>query len=295
LIDIVAISANIFNLVGGSNEPKSHFVTLEGWYRIAVEQCDFVLGMTEHSIDARRSDKVPRVNDEVLHRCSIQNEAASAQAVLNQMNGFGNLSPRSLQGSVGPSPAAYLIVAVVVGVGRISKRSVREEDQYTNQTMRSLNGGNATKGAQMNDREPVHALRQSQTARARAEAKITVHSYEVRPFDNETASPALMEIRLNETFSGDIDGESVVRALQVLRDNRSASLVSVQRFRGKLGGRQGTFVLQGSEIVENGQIKATWFVVPRSGTGDLLGLRGEGGFDGQFGKATNGTLEYWFE
>jgi hypothetical protein len=41
----------------------------------------------------------------------------------------------------------------------------------------------------------------------------------------------------------------------------------VQRFRGKLGGRQGTFVLQGSEIVENGKIKATWFVVPGSGTG----------------------------
>ena len=76
----------------------------------------------------------------------------------------------------------------------------------------------------------------------------------------------------------------VVRALQVLRNNRSASLVSVQRFRGKLGGRQGNFVLQGSEVVENGWIKATWFVVPGSATGDLLGLRGEGGFDGQFGK-----------
>jgi hypothetical protein len=104
-----------------------------------------------------------------------------------------------------------------------------------------------------------------------------------------------MEIRLNETFSGDIDGESPVRALQVLRDDRSASLVSVQRFRGKVGGRQGTFVLQGSEVVENGKIKATWFVVPGSGTGDLSGLRGEGGFEGEFGKRSDGTLDYWFE
>ncbi|HYY29935.1 MAG TPA: DUF3224 domain-containing protein [Chthoniobacterales bacterium] len=102
--------------------------------------------------------------------------------------------------------------------------------------------------------------------RARVEARITVQSSEAKPYD-QTASPALMEIRLNETFTGDIDGESPVRALQVLRDERSASLVSVQRFRGKLGGRQGTFVLQGSEIVENGKIKATWFVVPGSGTG----------------------------
>jgi Protein of unknown function (DUF3224) len=88
---------------------------------------------------------------------------------------------------------------------------------------------------------------------------------------------------------------SPVRALQILRDDKSANLVSVQRFRGKLGGRQGTFVLQGSEIVQNGKIKARWFVVPRSGTGELSGLRGEGGFEGDFGKGSNGTLDYWFE
>ena len=130
--------------------------------------------------------------------------------------------------------------------------------------------------------------------RTRAEAKITVQSFEAKAYD-QTASPALMGIRLDETFTGDIDGESTVRALEVLRDDHSASLVSLQRFRGKLGGRQGTFVLQGSEVVQNGKIKATWFVVPGSGTGDLSGLRGEGGFEGDFGKGSDGWLDYWFE
>jgi len=130
--------------------------------------------------------------------------------------------------------------------------------------------------------------------RTRAEAQITVRSSEAHPYD-ETPAPALVEIRLTETFTGDIEGESPVRALQVLRDDRSASLVSIQRFHGKLGGRPGTFVLQGSELVANGKIKATWFVVPGSGTGDLKGLRGEGGFEGEFGKGSRGTLEYWFE
>ena len=104
-----------------------------------------------------------------------------------------------------------------------------------------------------------------------------------------------MEIRITETFTGDIDGKSPVRALQVQRDDKSASQISVQRFRGRLGGRQGTFVLQGSEIVEHGKIKATWFVVSGSGTGDLSGLRGEGGFEGDFGKGSDGWLDYWFE
>jgi hypothetical protein len=130
----------------------------------------------------------------------------------------------------------------------------------------------------INDPESIRAVGQSRTEppkRARAIAKITVQASEAEPYD-QTTSPALMEIRLSETFTGDIDGQSPVRALQVLRDDHSASLVSVQRFRGRLGGRQGTFVLQGQEIVENGKIKATWFVVPGSGTGDLSGLRGEG-------------------
>ena len=135
----------------------------------------------------------------------------------------------------------------------------------------------------MNERKSIHA-----------KAKITVQSSEANPYD-QTASPELAEVRLRETFTGDIDGESPVRALQVLRDDHSASLVSVQRFRGKLGGRQGTFVLQGQEVVQNGKIKATWFIVPRSGTGDLSGLRGEGGFEGDFGKGSDGWLDYWFE
>jgi hypothetical protein len=130
--------------------------------------------------------------------------------------------------------------------------------------------------------------------RARAQAKITVQSSEAKPYD-QTASPALMEVRLSETFAGDIDGASPVRALQILRDDKSASLVSMQRLSGKLAGHQGTFVLQGQEIVQNGKIKATWFVVPGSGTGDLSGLRGEGGFEGDFGKRSDGTLDYWFE
>jgi hypothetical protein len=131
-------------------------------------------------------------------------------------------------------------------------------------------------------------------ARALAKARIAVQDSAARPYD-QTASPALVEVHLTETFSGDIEGESPVRALQVLRDDKSACLVSIQRFRGKLAGREGTFVLQGSEIVENGKITATWFVVPGSGTGDLAGLRGEGGFAGEFGKGSVGTLEYWFE
>ena len=147
----------------------------------------------------------------------------------------------------------------------------------------------------MNDRDPAPRIAQPPThARATAKAKITVQSSQAEPYD-QTTGPTLLEVRLIETFSGDIEAQSPVRALQVLRDDKSARMVSVQRFSGKLGGRRGTFVLQGEEIVENGKIGATWFVVPGSGRGDLSGLRGEGGFEGEFAKGSTGTLDYWFE
>ena len=130
-------------------------------------------------------------------------------------------------------------------------------------------------------------------AHARVRTRITVQSSEAKPY--EPTSPKLVEIHISEKFLGDIDGESSVRALQVQRDDKFASMVSMQRFIGKLGGRHGTFVLQGKETVQNGKIKATWFVVPGSGTGDLSGLRGEGGFEGDFGKGSDGWLDYWFE
>jgi hypothetical protein len=159
-----------------------------------------------------------------------------------------------------------------------------------------LQAANSQTGTVANDGS-LHPADQSQAephAHSRAQAKITVQSSEAKPYDL-SASPVLLEISMNETFTGDIEGQSPVRALQVKTDDRSACLVSMQKFHGKLGGRDGTFVLQGSEVVEDGKIKATWFVVPGSGTGELRGLRGEGGFEGSFGKGSNGTLDYWFE
>jgi hypothetical protein len=79
-------------------------------------------------------------------------------------------------------------------------------------------------------------------AHARAKTKITVQSSEAKPY--EITNPKLVEIHISEKFLGDIDGESSVRALQVQRDDKSASMVSMQRFTGKLGGRHGAFVLQ---------------------------------------------------
>jgi hypothetical protein len=149
----------------------------------------------------------------------------------------------------------------------------------------------------MNEPDSILSVGQSSAeprARTRAKAKIAVQSYNANPYD-QTASPALVEVRLTETFAGISKGNHRSGLYRFYATISQPHLVSMQRFSGKLDGRQGTFVLQGSEIVENGRIKARWFVVPGSGTDDLSRLRGDGGFEGVFGKGSDGTLDYWFE
>jgi hypothetical protein len=87
--------------------------------------------------------------------------------------------------------------------------------------------------------------KQSQTeshTRMRAAATVTVQGSEAKPYD-QTESPTLLEVNIKETSTGDIEGESSVRALQIRPDDRSARMVSVQRVSGRLAGRKGTFVL----------------------------------------------------
>lgn len=123
-------------------------------------------------------------------------------------------------------------------------------------------------------------MERTQPRTRRAEVRITVHSYEAEPYD-QTVSPALVVVRLSETFTS--TRRSICEPYQHATISR------------KTGAREGSFVLQGSEIVANCKITATWFVVPGWGTGDLSGLRGVGGFEGYFGKGSQGTLHYWFE
>lgn len=129
----------------------------------------------------------------------------------------------------------------------------------------------------------------------RATGHTEVKKYVPTSFDEVTDGPSLVEVQLTETFSGDIEGESTVRVIQAARQDGSMSFVGLQRVRGSVGGRTGSFLLQPSGTVVNKETKAEWFVVPGSGTGDLKGLRGEGGFKAQLGQHGSFWLDYYFE
>jgi hypothetical protein len=106
---------------------------------------------------------------------------------------------------------------------------------------------------------------------------------------------SLVEVQLTETFSGDIAGDSTVRVIQAAHDNGSMSFVGLQRVRGSVDGRTGSFVLQPTGTVVGKETNATWSVVPGSGTEGLKGLRGDGGFKAQLGEHGAFWLDYYVE
>ena len=131
--------------------------------------------------------------------------------------------------------------------------------------------------------------------RTHATGRIEVKTYEPQPYEEVEDGPDLVEIHVTETFSGDIEGEGVVRFLQAVGPDGSASFVGIERVTGSIGGRQGSFLLQDAGTLEGTTVKGDWFVIPGSGTGELAGLRGEGGFEAQLGEHASVTLDYWFE
>jgi hypothetical protein len=131
--------------------------------------------------------------------------------------------------------------------------------------------------------------------RCHATGTISVRTYEPTPYDQPPAGPVLSRIHVEEEFSGDIEGTGVVEFLQAQVSEDAASFVGLERVSGSLGGRSGTFLLEDQGRLKGTTVSGDWFVVPGSGTAELAGLRGEGGFTAELGQGADITLDYWFE
>lgn len=102
-----------------------------------------------------------------------------------------------------------------------------------------------------------------------------VKSWDEAAWHDDGDGRKLTKARTVYVYSGDLDGESTSENLMWYRDATWASFVGQERFVGRLMGRSGSFVLQGSGIFENGVATSTAHVIAGSGTGELAGLRGE--------------------
>jgi hypothetical protein len=129
----------------------------------------------------------------------------------------------------------------------------------------------------------------------RLDAVIAVNKYEPTAYEEPSEGPTLTRIHVEESFAGEVEGEGVVEFLQAVRADGSASFVGIERVSCKLAGKLGTFLLQDAGTVEDNVVRGEWFVIPGSGTGELAGLRGTGGFRANLGEGADVYLDHWFE
>jgi len=133
----------------------------------------------------------------------------------------------------------------------------------------------------------------------RATGRYEVKTWDEKPYHEVSGLPRLTRASVTESFQGDIEGDGTAEYLMIYRDDGPASFVRVERVIGRIGSRSGSFVLQGTGSYDHATRTAecSWFVVPNTGTGELCGLRGAGGFVAKRAEYPNVpvTLDYTFE
>lgn len=81
---------------------------------------------------------------------------------------------------------------------------------------------------------------------------------------------------MNKQFQGDLEASSQGTMLASSPDDSgSGGYVAIERAKGTLHGRRGSFLLQHSGTMRRGAPSLTVTVVPGSGTEELAGLAGE--------------------
>jgi len=109
-----------------------------------------------------------------------------------------------------------------------------------------------------------------------ATARFAIKSWEETPYSEGQGRPKLTRASVTKTYTGDIEGEGQVEYLMMYRSDGSAAFVGLERIVGRIGGRDGSFVLQRNGVFENGLATEAYSVVPDSATGGLQGLAGDG-------------------
>jgi hypothetical protein len=125
-----------------------------------------------------------------------------------------------------------------------------------------------------------------------ANARFAIKNWDEKAYSEGQDLPRLTRASVTKTFTGDIEGEGQVDYLMMYRSDGSATFVGLERVSGRLGAKNGTFVLQRTGVFEGGQAKESYFVVPGSATGELRGLRGEGSSAVGHGTEHPFTLDY---
>ncbi len=125
-----------------------------------------------------------------------------------------------------------------------------------------------------------------------AKARFKIVSWDEEPFDEPEGGPRLTQAHVKKSFEGDLIGTGNLMYVMAHLDGLGASFSGFEKVVGSLGGRTGSFVLRHTGSYDGEKATAEYEVVPGSGTDELAGLSGTGGFSAGHAEEHEMTLEY---
>ena len=122
-------------------------------------------------------------------------------------------------------------------------------------------------------------------------ATFKITSWDEEPFDEPENGPKLTRAHVRRSFHGDLSGTGNLMYLMTHLDT-GASFIGLEKVVGILGGRTGSFVLRHTGSYDGEKATSEYEVVPGSGTGELAGLSGTGGFSAGHAEEHDMTFDY---
>ena len=97
-----------------------------------------------------------------------------------------------------------------------------------------------------------------------------------QPDDETIQKIGAMKMTFEKQFEGALHSQSLVSMIGMMNQSiGSGGYVALEKVTGALEGRQGSFCLQHSSIMERGKPQQSITVIPDTGTDQLVGLVGQ--------------------
>jgi hypothetical protein len=108
-------------------------------------------------------------------------------------------------------------------------------------------------------------------------ATFEVKSWDENPFD-DLETPKVTRAVVSKSYAGDIDGSSTTEWLMAYAEDGDATFVGLERFTGRIDGKEGTLVLRHVGSYADGAAQADLAVIEGASSGELRSASGEGAF-----------------
>ncbi|TNE50130.1 MAG: DUF3224 domain-containing protein [Deltaproteobacteria bacterium] len=100
-------------------------------------------------------------------------------------------------------------------------------------------------------------------------------SWEEKTYREIDGEKKLTKVEMVQQCTGELTGESSIEYLMFYPDKDTSRYLGLEHFQGKLGEREGSFVVEYTGVYQNGIVHQEGTIVEGSGTGGFEGVTGE--------------------